>query len=66
MTPEQLLEEFEKLLDECDEAIEGDSEVNFQGRGLSASEVKPVLEYTTELVREFVVAQTKPKSKKRS
>lgn len=63
MTAEQLLEEAQKLLDECDEAIETGSQVIYQGRGVSADEVRPVIEYMTELIREFVIVQTKPKKR---
>lgn len=64
MTPEQqLLVDAESLLDEVDQAIENDSEINLQGKGCNASEVRPAVEYMVEMIREFVVAQTKPRKR---
>jgi ethanolamine utilization protein EutA (predicted chaperonin) len=63
MTAEQLLEEAEKLLDECDSAIESvpEQEIIFQGKACNAHDARAVVEFMTEMIREFVIAQNKPK-----
>lgn len=63
MTAEQLLEEAQKLLDECDEAIELDQPIILQGQSVDAENARVAIEYMTEMIREFVVAQNKPKKR---
>lgn len=63
MTADQLLQEAEKLLDECEEADELDQPLIFQGNAVQADVARPVIEYMTELIREFVVAQNNPKKR---
>lgn len=64
MTPEQLLEAAESLLDEAKDAAEGAGYLILQGASLYAEDARPVIEYMTEMIREFVVAQTKVPKKR--